>query len=266
MTIIPVVDLQQGTVVRALRGMRSQYRPIVSALVGSADPLVVAQGLCEHCATDTIYLADLDAIQGGAVQLGVLVGLLRALSRLKVWLDAGFATRAAVEALLDGLARRGIADAAERITPVHGSESLASADELARCFALPSQALLSLDSLHGRALDPAGVLARPEAWPERLIVMTLDRVGSGEGPDLAALAAVRERAPGARLVGAGGIRDADDLARAAAAGADSWLLASALHDGRIGPVARAPGTETECRAGASAVHTVSRDPAFLPVP
>lgn len=265
MHIIPVVDLQQGTVVRALRGMRSHYRPIVSALVGSADPLVVAQGLCEHCATDTLYLADLDAIQGGAVQQGVLLGLLRALPRLKVWLDAGFATRAAVDDLLDGLARRGIADADQRVTPVHGSESLASAEELARCFAPPAQALLSLDSLGGRALDPAGVLDRPEAWPERLIVMTLDRVGSAEGPDLAALAAVRQRAPRARLIGAGGIRDAADLARAAEAGAEAWLVASALHDGRIGPVARGSATETDCRAGASAVHTLWQAQAPLSV-
>jgi uncharacterized protein related to proFAR isomerase len=32
------------------------------------------------------------------------------------------------------------------------------------------------------------------------------------------------------LIGAGGIRSEDDLARAGAAGADAWLVASALHD------------------------------------
>ena len=63
--------------------------------------------------------------------------------------------------------------------------------------------------------------------------MTLDRVGSAEGPDLASLAAVRAIAPRAALIGAGGVRDLADLRAAAAAGATGWLLASALHDGRI---------------------------------
>jgi uncharacterized protein related to proFAR isomerase len=67
-------------------------------------------------------------------------------------------------------------------------------------------------------------------WPKRLIVMTLERVGSGAGPDLDTLQAVRRLAPEAMLIGAGGIRSEDDLARAAAAGADAWLVASALHD------------------------------------
>jgi phosphoribosylformimino-5-aminoimidazole carboxamide ribotide isomerase len=68
-----------------------------------------------------------------------------------------------------------------------------------------------------------------------VIVMTLERVGADAGPDLDTLRAVQTRAPGAELVGAGGIRNADDLARARAAGAYAWLVASALHDGRLPP-------------------------------
>jgi phosphoribosylformimino-5-aminoimidazole carboxamide ribotide isomerase len=37
-------------------------------------------------------------------------------------------------------------------------------------------------------------------------------------------------APATTLVGAGGVRRSEDLARAAAAGAGAWLVASALHD------------------------------------
>ena len=37
------------------------------------------------------------------------------------------------------------------------------------------------------------------------------------------------------VIGAGGIRSEDDLARASAAGADAWLVASALHDGQLDP-------------------------------
>jgi phosphoribosylformimino-5-aminoimidazole carboxamide ribotide isomerase len=41
-----------------------------------------------------------------------------------------------------------------------------------------------------------------------------------------------------QLVGAGGIRNPADLARASDAGAHAWLVASALHDGRLPPVPR----------------------------
>ena len=67
-----------------------------------------------------------------------------------------------------------------------------------------------------------------------MIVMTLDRVGAASGPDLETFARLRAMAADRRWIGAGGVRDADDLAAATAAGADAWLVASALHDGRLG--------------------------------
>jgi phosphoribosylformimino-5-aminoimidazole carboxamide ribotide isomerase len=66
-----------------------------------------------------------------------------------------------------------------------------------------------------------------------VIVMTLERVGSDAGPDLETLSDVQIKAPRTFLVGAGGIRNEADLARAAEVGAGAWLVASALHDGRL---------------------------------
>jgi phosphoribosylformimino-5-aminoimidazole carboxamide ribotide isomerase len=85
-------------------------------------------------------------------------------------------------------------------------------------------------------MDAAGCWDTPDAWPQRVIVMTLERVGAGEGPDLQTLADVQRSAPCARLIGAGGIRHVADLRAAEAAGATAWLVASALHDGAIPPV------------------------------
>ena len=86
-------------------------------------------------------------------------------------------------------------------------------------------------------MDPAGCWQRPELWPRTVIVMTLDRVGAGSGPDLTTFERLRALAPGRQWIGAGGIRDASDLPAAAAAGASGWLVASALHDGRLDPAA-----------------------------
>lgn len=251
MRIIPVIDLQGGEVVRAVRGERDRYRPIVSALCRSADPLVVARRLCEHCATDVLYVADLNALRGGAPQHEVLAALLADDPARRLWVDAGFGGPDDAAALQ---ARLG--PTAWRVTPVYGSESLRSRELLARCFAPPSEALLSLDHRGGAALDPAGVWSAPAAWPARVIVMALSRVGSAAGPDLDLLAAARARAPGATLIGAGGVRDAADLAAAAAAGAGAWLVASALHDGQLPTVARG----THCDDGGERSDTVSPSP------
>lgn len=237
-TLIPVIDLLGGQVVRGVRGDRQAYRPIVSALCGSSEPLVVARRLCEHCASAQLYVADLDALMGGAVQLALLRDLLQRLPEVhELWLDGGFADAEAAAAVIGALGPEGA-----RIAPVFGSESLRSPAVLAGCFdpgsAIGARAVLSLDRRDGQRLDAAGCWETPALWPPRVIVMTLERVGSGEGPDLQTLSEVQARAPQARLVGAGGLRSLDDLARAGAAGAAAWLVASALHDLQIPPVPR----------------------------
>ena len=237
MLLIPVIDLMRGQVVRAVRGDRQSYRPIVSTLCAGSDPVEMARALCRHCASSRLYVADLDALTGGSAQTDVLRALLQALPTLELWLDAGFADAAAAAALREriGAPADGLMPgaAAARVVPVLASESLRSLGALRDAFAQPGTGVLSLDRRDGHRLDPAGCWDHPELWPGRVIVMTLERVGADAGPDLDTLREVRTRAPAAQVVGAGGIRNADDLARAQAAGAYAWLVASALHDGRL---------------------------------
>jgi HisA/HisF family protein len=233
MNLIPVIDLMHGQVVRAQRGQRASYRPIVSALCDGAAPAAVARALVAHCAARQLYVADLDALQGRAAQVSALRGVLQALPDVELWLDAGFADAAAAAALHAQLG----SDAA-RVVSVFGSESLRSRQAFEACIASSPDAVLSLDRRDGQRLDAAGCWGLPALWPRRVIVMTLERVGAGAGPDLATLRSVQSRAPGTSLIGAGGIRSAADLERARAAGAAAWLVASALHDGRLPAAAK----------------------------
>lgn len=230
MQLIPVIDLMAGQVVRGVRGERSTYRPIRSSLCESSAPLDLAPRLLARAATDTLYIADLDALMGGALQFDILTALLDRLPAVQLWVDGGFRDAESIEALRQRLGTR-----AARVTPIVASESLPDADTARRCLeAHREHCILSLDRREGSLLDAAGCHAHPEWWPERVIVMTLDRVGADAGPDLDTLHSVRALRPDVRLIGAGGIRDLADLQRAEESGAQVWLVASALHDGRIG--------------------------------
>ncbi len=240
MLVVPVVDLRRGQVVHAVRGERAAYRPVRSTLAGGCEPAVIARALLDASGSDTLYIADLDALLGEAPQVASLRALHAALPGAALWLDAGFGDAASARSLLDAIGRVGTT------TPVFASESLRSSRELLGMD--DDGAILSLDQRGGSALDRAGLWGDPSSWPSRVIAMSLDRVGSGDGPDLALLAQLRERAAprGVKLIGAGGIRDRDNLAACEAAGAHAWLVASALHDGRLRAAPAGTGLAT-CR-------------------
>jgi phosphoribosylformimino-5-aminoimidazole carboxamide ribotide isomerase len=228
--IIPVIDLRQGEVVHARMGQRANYRPISSTLCQGSTPEAVVGGLLGLAAFPILYVADLDAIEGTGDNEGVLRNLRRRFPELGLWVDAGFRDPGHC---LEWL-RRDIGDL------VLGSETQADWEGLRRLAGSPQahRIILSLDFAGDRFLGPAAD-PEPALWPARVIVMTLARVGSGEGPDLARLRQIMVKNPGRRLYAAGGVRDLDDLKGLNDAGAAGVLVASALHDGRIGPDALA---------------------------
>jgi phosphoribosylformimino-5-aminoimidazole carboxamide ribotide isomerase len=219
---IPVIDLMGGKVVRAQKGDRGSYRPINSPLSPTSDALAVVRGLCAVYPFPTLYVADLDAIQSKGDNLPALRRIRTSFPGLRMWVDNGAADPAAVDSLVGvGLSE-----------PVIGSETQRDGALIAR-HRDSTKVVLSLDFRGDAFLGPAEILAEPDLWPRRVIVMTLGRVGSRAGPDLTRLAAIRSVARGRELYAAGGVRDAADLSALKAAGAAGALIATALHDGRI---------------------------------
>ncbi|MCJ2011822.1 HisA/HisF-related TIM barrel protein [Methylobacterium sp. J-076] len=219
--VIPVLDLRGGCVVRARRGERASYAPIETPLAKGSAPAAVAAGLLRAWPARLLYVADLDAIiDGSAPDIASLRTIAAACPGIGLWVDAGFAAAAAVEAFLaEGLGR-----------PVIGSESQ---DDAALVTALGDGAVLSLDTRGGERLGPASLHDDPTLWPPDVIAMTLAQVGAGAGPDLPALAAVRARAGARRVYAAGGVRGPGDLRALAEGGLAGALVASALHDGTL---------------------------------
>ncbi|MBB5443906.1 MULTISPECIES: HisA/HisF-related TIM barrel protein [unclassified Paraburkholderia] len=241
MQVIPVLDLLDGQVVRAVRGERSAYRPIQSRLVATSDPLATARALLEASGARTLYIADLGAILQRGAHASTLAALRAALPGIELWLDAGFADYASMRALFER-----IDDAIDQhdspaagshlatLVPVFGSETLRDIHALHAAQRAGLAPILSLDHRAGELLAAAALDRSSAWWPSCVIAMTLDQVGSYAGPDLATFERVRAQAAAhTTLIGAGGIRNRDDLAAAAGTGASAWLVASALHDRQI---------------------------------
>jgi phosphoribosylformimino-5-aminoimidazole carboxamide ribotide isomerase len=222
MEIIPVIDLRDGVVVHARMGRRDEYRPIGTNLSPTSDPLDVVRGLCSIYPFPTLYVADLDAIEGRGDNHAALRRLKTAFPGLTLWVDNGVALLSVAERWL----------AADVGHLVLGSESQADTTLLRRLAADP-RVVLSLD-FRGAAFEgPPEFLADPTCWPNKVIAMTLAKVGSGAGPDMDVLAAVRKAGASNTIYAAGGVRDAADLTALARAGIAGALVASCLHDGRL---------------------------------
>jgi len=209
-------------VVRAHMGQRDLYRPIITPLAATSDPVDVARGLRAIHPFATLYVADLDAIEGRGDNGAALRRLQADCPGVALWVDNGIADAAVAARWLDA----GIGSL------VLGSETQTDA-ALTRSFAGDDRVILSLDYRGDAFQGPRDILDAPSAWPAKIVVMTLARVGSAAGPDLDRLAQVRRSAAGRRIYAAGGVRDAGDLAALARAGIAGALVATALHDGRL---------------------------------
>ncbi len=222
MEIIPVIDLKDGTVVHARMGQRDRYRPIETPLARGSDPADVVAGLLSLHPFSTLYVADLDAIAGTGDSRAVLQRVTRAFPALTLWVDSGIADfNAAADWLQQDLGHL-----------VLGSETQADAT-LAQQLADNRRVVLSLDFRGDDFQGPPSLLSQAAHWPQRVIAMTLHRVGSGAGPDINRLAAVKAAAARRDVYAAGGVRDGNDLRTLAQAGIAGALVASGLHDGRI---------------------------------
>ncbi len=221
MEVIPVIDVRHGVAVAAARGDRAAYRPLTTPLADGSDPVAVAQGFARLFSFPILYVADLDALVGRGANASLPPALARTLPHVELWIDAGLRPQEA-------------AAASNVATAVIGTESLAADSDIADLEALPrNRFVLSLDFRGDQFIGPPRILDTPDLWPDRLIVMTLARVGSGEGPDLTRIADIIARANGRRVYAAGGVRNRVDVEALHKAGAAGVLVATALHAGKI---------------------------------
>jgi phosphoribosylformimino-5-aminoimidazole carboxamide ribotide isomerase len=241
MRVIGVLDLLAGCAVHARAGRRDGYEPVrtvAGVAIEPGDAVALARVYLRDLRITELYVADLDAILGRPRQ-DTLVASLAALGP-PLWLDSGAASVAD--------ARRALELAAAVV--VIGLETLPSYGALAEICASVGgdRVAFSLDLRDGEPItasrvrnepahnEPAHIIAEraAQAGVAAVIVIDLARVGTGTGLDLALIARVRDAVPGLTLLAGGGVRGPEDLVRLADAGCDGALVATALHDGRLG--------------------------------
>ena len=243
MQIIPVLDLAGGVAVHAQAGDRSRYAPLTSDLVPdrTGDAVALLRAFHAVLGVHECYVADLDAIQGGALQ--------RTLIRQLAEFHTGFAGALLVDAGTNraGGALEVLSCGASEV--VVGLETLQAFADLAAIVEVvgPSRLVFSLDLrlgnpvLHPAMQDAGGpgpdalslAMQAVAAGIATLLLLDLGRIGTGCGVDIGLLETLRRRFPGIRLLAGGGVLTRRDLERMRDAGCDGALVASAIHTGRV---------------------------------
>lgn len=220
MKIIPVIDLKDSVVVHARQGNREHYQPINTNLCKSSDIFQVIRAFLGVYAFDTLYIADLNAITDQGDHNRLIADVLTRFPQLTFWVDKGY-QKHDQDAQHPG-----------NTLPVLGSESYRN-ETISDLKTYKNNFILSLDYSNSNPLGATSLFSDPTFWPENIIIMTLERVGSSHGPDLNKLTNFCRQFPDKNFIAAGGIRNKGDLMALSEAGIHQALVASALHYGTI---------------------------------
>jgi phosphoribosylformimino-5-aminoimidazole carboxamide ribotide isomerase len=230
--VVPVIDILDGLAVHAVKGVRSNYKPVKSVLTASADAVRVAIAF-KKLGFKELYVADLNAIMGDHDNFSVIKRIAGA-TRLQLIVDAGVNDlKKASQVIRHGASK-----------VIIGTETLNSINFIAEAIdTLGTKCVVtSLDMKNGQLLskldpsrfsNPIEVLRIFQRMGlTQAILLDLARVGSEEGVDVAFLKKILECVDVNVLVG-GGIRDINDLLNLKELGVFGVLLATSLHSGKI---------------------------------
>ncbi|HVM30555.1 MAG TPA: HisA/HisF-related TIM barrel protein [Candidatus Limnocylindrales bacterium] len=233
MQLIPAIDLIGGRAVRLVRG---DYRRQIET---SADPIELACALVAGGAR-RLHVVDLEGARSGRpCQIGV-IGQLASATRAvvagtRIQVGGGLRSVAAIEAVLSA----GADDV------VLGSAALADPSFAADCAARwPGRIGVALD-LRGGRLSVDGWLRELDDEPvtlaellvdsgaARLVVTDVERDGTGAGPNVELITALRHRLPPVELIASGGVAATGHLRHLARADVDGAIVGRALLEGTL---------------------------------
>jgi phosphoribosylformimino-5-aminoimidazole carboxamide ribotide isomerase len=236
MRLIPVIDLLKGQAVHAFKGERENYQPVKSVLCDTADPVALARSFRDRLGLCEIYIADLDAIQGfRQTSHRDLITVLARDEQILVMLDAGVSDVEGVHTWLDTGVNKVVIGAETLCTLTALRELPANIDRNRLVFSLDMRAAkISSKCPELSAISPMQALAQlySAGWQE-ILLLDLNRVGSGGGIDNSLVVKARLQFPDLNLMVGGGIAGPEQLVALKSLGLTGVLVATALHRGSI---------------------------------
>jgi len=223
MLIIPVIDLSQGIVVRAICGKRKSYQPITSAISSNCKPETILSAFFKLYPFKIIYIADLDAIQGNGNQSKLINKFATKYKECEFWVDAG----------IQQILTRKLDDMSKNIKYILGSENNIALHDYEETIKSNPSILLSLDFNENGLINNSYLLNNSSIWPKKVIVMMLHRVGSNDGVDTKHLENIVALNKNSEIYVAGGIKNSNDIKILNSKNIKGCLIATALHQQKI---------------------------------
>ena len=231
--IIPVVDLRNGVVVRAVAGDRANYKQLDNAVFKSNDLCRIIEVLLKLSRSNILYVANLNGIAGDDSYDCILYEIMRKFSKVEIWVDNGFRDLGELRSFRNGFynwsEKKGYSPCSgENLVPVFGTETITDNASYKKIFSTLDEAVLSIDKKNNVILGLVTIDTILGLLPKRVILMNLDKVGTDSGPDLSWLKNMTQKNLKVEFFGAGGLRDLDDYEIVARYKAAGWLVGSAL--------------------------------------
>ena len=231
--IIPVIDILNSKAVHAIKGERTKYKPLISELFQSSDPIEIIKILNHKYNFKEIYLADLDAIIKRKPNYEIISKISK-FKNLKIILDPGIVksedilkfSRFNIKKLILGL------ETINSFEVIRDSLKIFGIDKI----------IISVDMFKGKIItkirdlmneSPLNTILKLNNLGVReLILLDLFRVGQKLGGIPPLYLKIRDAFDGDILVG-GGIKNLNDLSNYNRENFSGVLIATALYDGSI---------------------------------
>ena len=231
--IIPVLDLLDGLIVHAVKGVRKNYKPLESYLFNSPDLNSIINILYKKYKFDEFYVADLNAIMNREPNYDLISNIIKNPS-ISILIDLG------VKKLEDTIkfSSLGIKNL------ILGLETLENRETILKSIQLElfKKVYISVDMYSEKIITSIKEYQQSsisdiikdlsDLGVSKIILLDLRRVGSKEGGIPLLYKEIRRIFEGEIFVG-GGIKDLDNILEYHHFGFSGVLIGTALYDGTI---------------------------------
>ena len=223
MELIPAIDILDNIVVKAVAGERKKYKSIKSKILSSSELNHVVQSLLNEYSFKKFYIADLNAITGNKNNFKIIEAIITNYRHIDFWVDYGIKT------YLDCKQFKNLP-----CNLIIGSETLKNILELKKIIknVKKNKIILSLDFKNNIFLGPPSLIKEKKLWPKKVILMSLDNIGSEKGPNIKKYKKIKCGLNNEFYL-AGGVRNNKDIILLKKKGISGVILSNALHNQKI---------------------------------